>query len=55
MIGMTLAVVTTLIVHVPLEPMLEGGWAIDSVTLGEIAAAIAIGAVIGVVTARRSR
>jgi NAD(P) transhydrogenase subunit beta len=53
MIGMTLAVVTTLIVHVPLEPMLEGGWAIDSVTLGEIAAAIAIGAVIGVVTARR--
>jgi len=49
MIGMTIAVVTTLLTHVP---RLEDG-ALDSVALVEILVAIGIGAVIGIVMARR--
>src|SRR3546814_16742556 len=49
MIGMTIAVVTTLLTHVP---RLDGG-ALDSIALVEILAAIGIGAVIGIVMARR--
>ncbi|MFM9829547.1 MAG: NAD(P)(+) transhydrogenase (Re/Si-specific) subunit beta [Sphingomonas sp.] len=48
-IGMAIAVVTTLVTHVP---RLEGD-ALDSATIIEILAAIGIGAVIGIVTARR--
>ncbi|CAN5428941.1 NAD(P)(+) transhydrogenase (Re/Si-specific) subunit beta [soil metagenome] len=49
MIGMTIAVVTTLITHVPrLDPS-----TIDSMTVIEIVVAIGIGAAIGLVTARR--
>ena len=50
MIGMTIAVVTTLIVH---APTLAGLGTPDWVTIGEIAGAIAIGAAIGIVTARK--
>src|SRR5690606_4867371 len=57
MIGMTIAVVTTLVTHVPTVSDLTvdtlSGTAIDLVTTIEILAAIAIGAVIGLVTARR--
>ena len=62
MIGMTIAVVTTLATHVPVIPLdwTEPGGvtrsfpiAIDWVTLAEILAAIALGAAIGLVTARR--
>jgi len=67
MIGMTIAVVTTLIVHMPhLAPPcppdtatakyaceIFGNLPIDTMTLIEIAAAIAIGAVVGIVTARK--
>ncbi len=61
MIGMAIAVVTTLVTHVPIDssvtifaptPPLFGG-AIDTVTVAEILGAIAIGAAIGLVTARR--
>ncbi|WP_353203741.1 NAD(P)(+) transhydrogenase (Re/Si-specific) subunit beta [Sphingomonas sp.] len=48
-IGMTIAVVTTLVTHVP---TLDAG-ALDTVTVVEILAAIGIGAAIGIVTARR--
>ncbi|MEG3143035.1 NAD(P)(+) transhydrogenase (Re/Si-specific) subunit beta [Sphingomonas sp. RT2P30] len=49
MIGMTIAVVTTLITHVPrLDPS-----TIDTLTVIEIVVAIGIGAAIGLVTARR--
>lgn len=49
MIGMTIAVVTTLITHVPrLDPS-----TIDTMTVIEIVIAIGIGAAIGIVTARR--
>lgn len=54
-IGMTIAVVTTLVTHVPTLPggigreLLE----FDTVTMVEILAAIGIGAAIGIVTARR--
>jgi NAD(P) transhydrogenase subunit beta len=49
MIGMTIAVVTTLVTHVPrLAPS-----TIDSMTVIEIVVAIGIGAAIGLVTARR--
>jgi NAD(P) transhydrogenase subunit beta len=55
MIGMAIAVVTTLVTHVPrIGSTLEGtlgGW--DLVTLAQILGAIAIGAAIGLVTARR--
>jgi NAD(P) transhydrogenase subunit beta len=49
MIGMTIAVVTTLVTHVPrLDPS-----TIDAMTVIEIVVAIGIGAAIGLVTARR--
>ncbi len=58
--GMTIAVVTTLITHVPqlslgsLDPAsIEHGLTIDWITVIEILAAIGIGAVIGLVIARR--
>jgi proton-translocating NAD(P)+ transhydrogenase subunit beta len=56
MAGMLIAVVTTLIHYLPSEAQggSDGvGWAVDYVSLGEIAIAIAIGAAIGIVTARR--
>ncbi|WP_210357618.1 NAD(P)(+) transhydrogenase (Re/Si-specific) subunit beta [Sphingomonas beigongshangi] len=64
MIGMTIAVVTTLVTHVPLADMgsvvIEGyprlsgeRFRIDWLTVLEILAAIGIGAVIGITTARR--
>ncbi len=49
MIGMAIAVVTTLVTHAPVLP--EGG--IDGVTFVEILIAIGIGAAIGITTARR--
>lgn len=64
MIGMAIAVVTTLVTHVPMKP--GNGWTvfapaetmtvtgpIDWIALLEILAAIGVGAVIGIVTARR--
>ncbi len=55
MIGMTIAVVTTLVTHVPMrgERIGRALLELDTVTLIEILAAIGIGAVIGIVTARR--
>jgi NAD(P) transhydrogenase subunit beta len=63
MIGMAIAVVTTLVTHVPEITNPYGGTAAaiehglqtvpDFVTIGEILAAIIIGAAIGLVTARR--
>ncbi len=63
MIGMTIAVVTTLITHVPkiaspyapLAETVENGLQAvpDFVTIAQVLAAIGIGAVIGIVTARR--
>jgi len=57
MIGMTIAVVTTLMVHMPgsFTNFGEGGFVahLDGATLIEILAAIGIGATIGIVTARR--
>jgi NAD(P) transhydrogenase subunit beta len=58
MIGMTIAVVTTLITHVPQIPNTIPdeywyGLNIDLTTFAEILVAIAIGATIGIVTARR--
>ena len=57
-IGMTIAVVTTLVTHVPLRsvavpPGNPHDLMIDWVTVGEILAAIGVGAAIGLVTARR--
>jgi NAD(P) transhydrogenase subunit beta len=56
MIGMAIAVVTTLITHAPVDTIQTGMEAyhvkIDGRTALEILAAIAIGAVIGLVTAR---
>ncbi len=63
-VGMTIAVVTTLVTHVPLTRLLAVGTApgydylaqfvlVDWVTVLEILAAIALGAAIGLVTARR--
>ena len=60
MIGMTIAVVTTLVTHVPFEniastpglPAYETS-TINFIALGEILIAIAIGAIIGIVMARR--
>ena len=51
MIGMAIAVVTTLVTSVP--DYMDRRIAIDVISLGEILAAIAIGAVIGLTTARR--
>ncbi|MDT8759002.1 NAD(P)(+) transhydrogenase (Re/Si-specific) subunit beta [Sphingomonas psychrotolerans] len=61
MIGMAIAVVTTLVTHVPIDSSVTVfaptpppfGGVIDAVTVVEILAAIAIGAAIGLVTARR--
>ena len=58
MIGMTIAVLTTLLTHVPVlgppDPdLLVETWVFDKVTIVEILAAIAIGAIIGLTTARR--
>jgi len=61
MIGMTIAVVTTLVTHVPLDPTVTVysssrplfGGTVDTLTVIEILVAIGIGAAIGVVTARR--
>jgi len=58
MIGMTIAVVTTLVVHAPKlagapDAAVEHGFDIDWLAAGEILAAIGIGAAIGIVTARR--
>ena len=59
MIGMTIAVVTTLVTHYPqLDPSrmpagVVAPIAIDGLAMAEILAAIAIGAVIGITTARR--
>jgi len=58
MIGMLLAVVTTLITHVPLNPRasyaaVEHGLDFDTTTIIEIIVAIAIGAAIGLTTARK--
>src|SRR3546814_1960696 len=50
MIGMTIAVVTTLLTHVP---RLDGG-ALASIALVELLPARGIGAVIGIVMARRT-
>ena len=57
-IGMTIAVVTTLVTHVPYQIVQTGGFPpeaalLDVVTIVEILAAIGIGAAIGLVTARR--
>lgn len=64
MIGMTIAVVTTLLTHIPMVDLLVIGSTpafdysaiiarVDYVTMVEILAAIGIGAVIGLVTAKR--
>ena len=64
MIGMTIAVVTTLVTHVPINQLLVTGATptydymailsrVDYVTMLEILAAIGIGAIIGITTARR--
>ncbi|WP_326523034.1 NAD(P)(+) transhydrogenase (Re/Si-specific) subunit beta, partial [Sphingomonas sp.] len=57
MIGMTIAVVTTLATHVPVLEAVPQNYlpqlAIDWVTVAQILAAIGIGAVIGLATARR--
>ena len=64
MIGMAIAVVTTLVTHVPVMPVLAVGEVagydyaailqrVDTLAVIEILAAIGIGAAIGVVTARR--
>ena len=64
MIGMTIAVVTTLVTHVPIDQLLVSSATptydytailsrVDYVTMLEILAAIGIGAVIGITTARR--
>lgn len=57
-IGMTIAVVTTLVTHVPHELVQTGSFPpeaalLDVVTIGEILAAIGIGAAIGITTARK--
>ncbi|MBM3928801.1 MAG: NAD(P)(+) transhydrogenase (Re/Si-specific) subunit beta, partial [Sphingomonadales bacterium] len=64
MIGMTIAVVTTLVTHVPVDQMLVTGSTatydytallqqVDYITVFQLLAAIGIGAVIGLVTAKR--
>ena len=58
MIGMTIAVVTTLVTHQPFVASAGGGGfsaepVFDTVTMAEILAAIGVGAVIGIFTARR--
>jgi len=58
MIGMAIAVVTTLVTNVPMDlhanpATIEHGLNYDLVSIAEIVAAIAIGAAIGITTARR--
>ena len=60
MVGMAIAVLTTLVTHVPVagDPTTPAGlstqtWAYDLVTVAEILGAIAIGAFVGILTARR--
>ncbi len=55
MIGMTIAVVTTLVTHVPWKAgdAVNSYVGIDAVAMAEILGAIAIGAIIGIVMARR--
>ena len=56
MVGMAIAVVTTLVTHIPVTLTAVGPdlyQQLDAVSIAEILAAIAIGAVIGIVTARR--
>jgi len=55
MIGMAVAVVTTMITQAPIPPgsLLPDPTLADLVTLGQILIAVGIGAVIGIVTARR--
>jgi H+-translocating NAD(P) transhydrogenase subunit beta len=57
MAGMVIAVVTTLVTHVPVDPTSTGQGAqgnfIDALTLAQIIGAIAIGAAIGLITARK--
>ncbi len=60
MIGMGIAVVTTLVTHVPTITVLVEGYdyaallsAVDTLAVFEIVAAIALGAAIGITTARR--
>lgn len=58
MAGMLIAVVTTLVTHIPIDSQasnaaIEHGLNFDLVTIAQILAAIAIGAVIGLTTARR--
>ena len=59
MIGMTIAVVTTLVTHVPgaslctTEGCSLGRFEVDGIAILEIVAAIGLGAAIGIVTARR--
>jgi H+-translocating NAD(P) transhydrogenase subunit beta len=58
MIGMAIAVVTTLVTHIPAMPIGTSdyggnGYGPDWVAMLEILAAIGVGAVIGIVTARR--
>ena len=58
MIGMAIAVLTTLVTHIPAVPIEGSGYGgnglgPDWIGMGEILAAIAIGAIIGIVGARR--
>jgi NAD(P) transhydrogenase subunit beta len=57
MAGMAIAVVTTLVTHLPYEIVREPGFSphsfLDGTTILQVLAAIAIGAVIGLTTARR--
>src|SRR5512134_990270 len=57
--GMAIAIVTTLVTHVPTKwadvgyDGFDAGTVFDTVTLGQILAAVGLGGVIGLVTARR--
>jgi len=53
MIGMAIAVLTTLVTHVPVTSPEVSATVLDLASLGKILVAIAIGAIIGVTTARR--
>src|SRR4051812_18945223 len=53
MFGMALAVGTTLVHYHPVGGQMLAGVAIDYALFGEILAAIAIGAAVGIVTARK--
>jgi len=53
MIGMAIAVLTTLVTHVPVTSSADGAAMLDLGSMAKILAAIALGAIIGVTTARR--